>query len=112
MIGDGLNDTAALAAADVSVALASGVDATRAVADLILIGGDLTTIPRAVELARRARARIIENFALAFLYNVLAVPLAVSGNVTPLAAAIAMSSSSILVSLNALRPSAGRKAAP
>ncbi len=103
MVGDGLNDTAALAAADVSVALASGVDATRAAADLILTGGDLRVLPRAVLLARATRSRILENFGIAFLYNVLAVPLAVTGHVTPLAAAIAMSTSSILVTANALR---------
>jgi len=103
MIGDGLNDAAAVATADVSVALASGVDATRAAADMILTGGDLGALPRALHLARAARRRILENFGLAFLYNILAVPLAVSGQVTPLLAAIAMSTSSILVSLNALR---------
>jgi Cu2+-exporting ATPase len=103
MVGDGLNDAAAVASADVSVAIASGVDATRAAADMILTGGDLGAIPQAVDVARQARRRIIENFAIAFAYNVLAVPLAVAGQVTPLAAAIAMSTSSILVSLNALR---------
>jgi Cu2+-exporting ATPase len=103
MVGDGLNDTASLVTADVSVALASGVDATRAVADLILIGGDLTMIARAVTLARRARRRIVENFGVAFVYNLLAVPLAVAGLATPLAAAVAMSTSSILVTANALR---------
>jgi Cu2+-exporting ATPase len=103
MVGDGLNDAAAVASADVSVAIASGVDATRAAADMILTGGDLGAIPRAVDVARQARRRIIENFAIAFAYNILAVPLAVAGHVTPLAAAVAMSTSSILVSLNALR---------
>jgi Cu2+-exporting ATPase len=103
MVGDGLNDAAALASADVSMALASGMDATRAAADMVLTGNSLSAIPRALHLARSARARIIENFALAFVYNILAVPLAVAGQATPLAAAIAMSTSSILVSLNALR---------
>lgn len=103
MVGDGLNDAAAVASADVSIAIASGVDATRAAADMILTGGDLGAIPRAVQVAQAARRRIIENFGVAFAYNILAVPLAVAGQVTPLAAAIAMSTSSILVSLNALR---------
>jgi Cu2+-exporting ATPase len=103
MVGDGLNDAGALAAADVSVALASGVDATRAAADMILTGDDLGALPRALAVARAARARMIGNFAIAFAYNILAVPMAVAGHVTPLAAAIAMSTSSILVSLNALR---------
>lgn len=110
MVGDGLNDAAAVASADVSIAIASGVDATRAAADMILTGGDLGAIPRAVEVARQARRRIIENFGVAFAYNTVAVPLAVAGQVTPLAAAIAMSSSSILVSLNALRLARGRGA--
>jgi Cu2+-exporting ATPase len=103
MVGDGLNDAAAVASADVSIAIASGVDATRTAADMILTGGDLGAIPRAVDVARQARRRIIENFGVAFAYNLLAVPLAVAGQVTPLTAAVAMSTSSILVSLNALR---------
>jgi Cu2+-exporting ATPase len=70
---------------------------------MILTGGDLGAIPRAVDVARQARRRIIENFGVAFAYNLLAVPLAVAGQVTPLTAAVAMSTSSILVSLNALR---------
>lgn len=111
MVGDGLNDAAAVASADVSIAIASGVDATRAAADMILTGGDLGAIPRAVNVARQAKRRIIENFGVAFAYNILAVPLAVAGHVTPLAAAIAMSTSSIVVSLNALRLARGKGAA-
>jgi Cu2+-exporting ATPase len=78
---------------------------------MILTGGDLGAIPRAVDVARQARRRIIENFGVAFAYNILAVPLAVAGHVTPLAAAIAMSTSSIVVSLNALRLARGKGAA-
>ncbi len=103
MVGDGLNDAAAMSGAFVSVAPASAIDATRASADLILLSNDLTQIPRAIRLSRQARARILENFTIAGVYNLVAVPLALLGYASPLAAAIAMSSSSILVSLNALR---------
>jgi len=103
MVGDGLNDAAAMSGAFVSVAPASAIDATRATADLILLGNDLTEIPRAMRLSRQARARVLENFTIAGVYNLIAVPLALFGYASPLAAAIAMSSSSILVSLNALR---------
>ena len=103
MVGDGLNDAAAMSGAFVSVAPASAIDATRASADFILLSNDLTQIPRAIRLSRQARARILENFTIAGVYNLIAVPLALLGYASPLAAAIAMSSSSILVSLNALR---------
>ncbi len=103
MVGDGLNDAAAMSGAFVSIAPASAIDATRATADLILLGNDLTQIPRAIRLARQARARVLENFSIAAIYNLVAIPLALLGYASPLAAAIAMSSSSILVSLNALR---------
>jgi Cu2+-exporting ATPase len=69
----------------------------------VLLGTTLAPIPEAVRTARRATARIRENFALAALYNLVAVPIALAGLATPLAAALAMSTSSILVSLNALR---------
>ena len=103
MVGDGLNDAAAMSGAFVSIAPASAIDATRATADLILLGNNLTEIPRAIRLARQARARVLENFSIAAIYNLVAIPLALLGYASPLAAAIAMSSSSILVSLNALR---------
>lgn len=103
MVGDGLNDTAALAAAHVSISPASALDAARVASDIVLLGQDLTPIADACDTARRATRRIRENFRIATVYNVIAVPLAVAGLATPLIAALAMSSSSITVSLNALR---------
>jgi Cu2+-exporting ATPase len=102
MIGDGLNDAAALAAADVSVSPAAAVDATRSAADLI-VTGSLDRIASSWRLARAARRRILENFVFAFGYNAITVPIAFAGHVTPLIAAIAMSVSSLAVCLNALR---------
>jgi len=103
MVGDGLNDTAAMATAHVSIAPASALDATRVAADIVLISGDVSRIEDALRIARSARARILENFGVAACYNMIAVPIAFLGFATPLAAAIAMSTSSIIVSLNALR---------
>ena len=103
MIGDGLNDAAALAAAHVSMSPASAVDASRSAADLILIGDRIDRAVDAWTLSRTARSRIMENFGMAFAYNVVTVPIAYAGFVTPLVAAIAMSFSSIIVSLNAMR---------
>jgi Cu2+-exporting ATPase len=103
MVGDGLNDTAALAAADVSISPASALDAARVASDIVLLGGDLSPIADALETAQSATKRIRENFQIATLYNVIAVPIAIIGLATPLVAALAMSTSSITVSLNALR---------
>jgi len=103
MVGDGLNDTAALAAAHVSISPASALDAARVASDIVLLGGDLSPVAAACETARSATRRIRENFRIATLYNIVAVPLAVAGLCSPLIAALAMSASSITVSLNALR---------
>jgi len=103
MVGDGLNDTAALAAAHVSVSPASALDAARVASDIVMLGRDLAPLGSAPVTARKATRRIKENFAIAALYNAIAIPVALSGFATPLAAALAMSTSSITVSLNALR---------
>lgn len=103
MVGDGLNDTAALAAAHVSISPASALDAARVASDIVLLGNDLSPIAGACDTAVKATKRIRENFRIATIYNIIAVPLAVAGLATPLIAALAMSTSSITVSLNALR---------
>ncbi|GAA6209459.1 heavy metal translocating P-type ATPase [Cognatishimia sp. WU-CL00825] len=103
MVGDGLNDTAALTSAHVSISPASALDAARVASDIVLLGGDLEPIAQAVGVAGKATSRIRQNFRIATLYNIVAVPLAIAGLATPLIAALAMSSSSITVSLNALR---------
>jgi Cu2+-exporting ATPase len=103
MVGDGLNDTAALAAAHVSISPASALEATRVVSDIVLLGQSLAPIGEATKVAVSATRRIKENFAIAAGYNMIAIPIALAGFATPLAAALAMSTSSITVSLNALR---------
>lgn len=103
MVGDGLNDTAALTCAHVSISPATALDAARVASDIVLLGQDLSPIGDACATARQATKRIRENFRIATVYNVIAVPLAVAGWATPLIAALAMSTSSITVSLNALR---------
>jgi Cu2+-exporting ATPase len=103
MVGDGLNDTAALSRAHASISPASALDAARVASDMVLLGADIAPVAGAVVTARSAVRRIRENFRIATLYNVIAVPIAIAGLATPLAAALAMSASSLTVSLNALR---------
>ncbi|QUD87537.1 heavy metal translocating P-type ATPase [Phenylobacterium montanum] len=103
MVGDGLNDAAALAKAHVSVAPGAAADASQTAADLVFQGEALWAVVDAIDVARAARRRALENFAFAAAYNLVAAPAAVMGLVTPLIAALAMSGSSLAVTLNALR---------
>ncbi|MFN3400056.1 MAG: HAD-IC family P-type ATPase, partial [Ferrovibrio sp.] len=103
MVGDGLNDAVALASADASLSPASGLEIAQNAADAVFQGETLGAVLDFLAVAKQNRHLAIQNLALALGYNLIAVPLAIAGLVTPLIAAIAMSSSSLIVVANALR---------
>lgn len=103
MVGDGINDAAALASADLGLALVSGTDIAMRSADIICVRHHLGVVPDAIDLARRTLRTIRGNLAWAFVYNVAAIPIAAAGLLNPLISGLAMSLSSLLVVTNSLR---------
>ena len=103
MLGDGINDIFALAAADISIAIGSGSDIAVDVGDVVLLNSSLSSLLQAFKIATTTFSLIKQNFVISLMYNIITIPLAMMGYVIPLIAALSMSFSSLLVVGNSLR---------